>query len=89
LAYGDVGTIFNLAGGGIESTVRLAKSSPEMWNPIFAKNREHILSALDLYMQHLENFRDTLKKNKPEKTFKLMNNANSIKRVLQSIKVAK
>ena len=83
------GTIFNLAGGGFESTVRLAKSSPEMWNPIFAQNREHILSALDLYLQHLENFRDALKKNKPEKTFKLMNNANSIKRVLQSIKVAK
>lgn len=85
----DVGAIFNLAGGGFESTVRLAKSSPAMWNPIFAQNRKHVLSALDLYLQHLEDFRDTLKKNKPEKTFKLMNNANSIKRVLQTIKVAK
>lgn len=85
----DVGTIFNLAGGGFESTVRLAKSSPEMWNPIFAQNREHILNALDLYMEHLSVFRDSLKKNKPEKTFKLMFNANSIKRVLQAIKGAK
>lgn len=85
----DVGTIFNLAGGGFESTVRLAKSSPAMWNPIFEQNREHILSALNLYLHHLEEFRDTLKKNKPERTFKLMDNANSIRRVLQNIKVAK
>ena len=82
-------TIFNLAGGGFESTVRLAKSSPEMWNPIFSQNREHILSALELYIKHLENFREGLKKQKPDKTFKLMKNANSITRVLQSIKASK
>lgn len=85
----DVGTVFNLAGGGFESTVRLAKSSPAMWNPIFEQNREHILSALDLYLQHLGEFRDSLKKNKPDKTFKLMENANSIRRVLRSIKAVK
>lgn len=82
----DVAAIFNLAGGGFESTVRLAKSSPEMWNPIFTQNREHVLKALDDYMVHLENFRSTLKKNKPEQTYKLMSGANSIKRVLQNLK---
>lgn len=81
----DVAAIFNLAGGGFESTVRLAKSSPEMWNPIFTQNREHVLNALDDYMTHLENFRSTLKKNKPEQTYKLMSGANSIKRVLQNL----
>lgn len=81
----DVGTIFNLAGGGFESTVRLAKSSPEMWNPIFSQNREHILNALDLYLEHLQVFRETLQKHKPERVIKLMRKANSIKRVLQSL----
>lgn len=82
----DVSAIFNLAGGGFESTVRLAKSSPEMWNPIFIQNRDHVLKALDDYIKHLEEFRTSLKKKRPEKTLQLMNGANSIKRVLQTLK---
>ncbi len=85
----DVRTIFDLAGGGFESTVRLAKSSPQMWTPIFDQNRKHILSALDDYMSQLEKFRDTLKAGESEKTRDLMVEANSIKRVLQTISIAR
>lgn len=81
----DVRTIFNLAGGGFESTVRLAKSSPLMWAPIFQQNRENVLNALDAYMVHLEKFRDSLRKNEPKQTSDLMQNANAIKDVLQKI----
>jgi prephenate dehydrogenase len=85
----DVSAIFNLAGGGFESTVRLAKSSPAMWGPIFLQNRDPILKALDAYMDHLEAFRKTLRESQPKETNRLMNEANSIKRVLQNIRVAK
>lgn len=82
----DVTTIFDLAGGGFESTVRLAKSSPEMWKPIFAQNREHVLSALNAFIEHLEKFRSSLEANQPQATYQLMTQANSIKRVLNTIK---
>lgn len=81
----DVTTIFDLAGGGFESTVRLAKSSPEMWKPIFSQNREHVLNALKAYIEHLEKFKQSLEENKPNVTYQMMTEANSIKRVLRTI----
>lgn len=81
----DVRTIFNLAGGGFESTVRLAKSSPEMWAPIFVQNRNNIMGALDAYIEHLTTFRDSLASGEPARTTKLMKDANAIRGVLQKI----
>jgi prephenate dehydrogenase len=87
----DVKTIFDLAGGGFESTVRLAKSSPDMWAPIFEQNRENILSALDSYITHLYSFREaiaTIQAGNPPANrretacVKLMERANEIRRVL-------
>lgn len=81
----NVRTIFDLAGGGFESTVRLAKSSPDMWKPIFEQNREHVLAAVNAYMIHLEKFRLSLEENQLDVAYGLMFEANSIKRVLQTL----
>ncbi|MEP5612021.1 MAG: prephenate dehydrogenase [Cyclobacteriaceae bacterium] len=56
----DENKILDLAGSGFESTVRLAKSSPEMWTPIFLKNREAILESLGKYQNRIAEFRELL-----------------------------
>ena len=78
----DVDAIFNLASGGFESTVRLAKSSPLMWAPIFEQNEKFIIDALTDYLERLTYFRDTLVKRDFNETQKLMERSNEIKRVL-------
>jgi prephenate dehydrogenase len=52
--------IFDLASGGFRSTVRLAKSSGTMWHPIFQQNRNYVVESLDVYIKHLQEFRDCL-----------------------------
>ena len=54
----DEKTIFELAGSGFESTVRLAKSSPDMWAPIFEQNSKHLSQALDAYINNLKLFKN-------------------------------
>ena len=81
----DTRTIFDLAGGGFESTVRLAKSSPAMWSPIFEQNRENVLLAVDSYIQHLQEFAASLRQNNFAQAEQLMKNANQIGRVLLSV----
>ena len=49
--------IFDMAGSGFESTVRLAKSSPEMWAPIFKLNKDNIIESLDEYILNLKKFK--------------------------------
>lgn len=56
----DEKNIFDMAGSGFSSTVRLAKSSPAMWAPIFTENKDNILSALDGYISNLSAFRDKI-----------------------------
>jgi prephenate dehydrogenase len=81
----NVATIFDLASGGFESTVRLAKSSPEMWAPIFEQNRENVGQALEAYILRLQEFKGLLEnKNWPEVVDRLKK-ANGIRRVLDSI----
>ena len=75
--------IFALAGGGFESTVRLAKSSPAMWAPIFMQNRENILDVLNEHISQLKKFKASLEKENVEYLVELMENANKIKRILQ------
>ena len=71
-----------LAGSGFDSTVRLAKSSPEMWEPIFLQNEKDITTALDEYIDHLTNFRDLIANGNKEGLLKQMYRANEIRRIL-------
>ena len=81
----DRATIFDLAGGGFESTARLAKSSPDMWSPIFEQNSENICEALDLYIKHIQLFKESIAGKNSSEYISLMSNANSIRRVLSNI----
>lgn len=71
-----------LAGGGFASTVRLAKSSPEMWVPIFKQNREHVLRAIDAFSERLQEFRRALDANDYAKLETLIRDANHIRDLL-------
>jgi prephenate dehydrogenase len=75
--------IFELAGGGFESTVRLAKSSPSMWLPVFKQNRENILDVLNEHIVQLRKFKSCLEKENYEYLQELMEHANEIKRILK------
>jgi prephenate dehydrogenase len=78
----DEKSIFTMAGSGFSSTVRLAKSSPETWAPIFIQNADSILFALNNYIQQLEEFRTSLENQDSDKLKELMREANEIKRIL-------
>jgi prephenate dehydrogenase len=74
--------ILAMASGGFDSTVRLAKSSPEMWTPILIQNAKNIATVLDSYIATLQNFKAAiLTQNRPE-VHKLINQSNEIKKVL-------
>jgi len=75
--------IFQLAGGGFESTVRLAKSNPSMWAPIFMQNRENVLDVLNEHISQLRKFKASLEKENLPYLIELMENANKIKRILK------
>jgi prephenate dehydrogenase len=77
--------IFDMAGSGFESTVRLAKSSPAMWTPIFKQNKENVVETLDEYIQNLEAFKQKLIDNNFEGIYKEMDNTNKIKAILKGI----
>jgi len=81
----DEKQIFNLASTGFASTVRLAKSSPKTWNPIFTGNKEYVLQALESYIKQLEKFAETLRKDDSETRYRLMEKANEIKPILDGI----
>lgn len=76
-------TIFELASAGFESTVRLAKSNPEMWVPIFQQNRENVLDVLNEHITQLRKFKSCLEKENYEYLLELIDNANKIKRILK------
>ena len=75
--------IFELAGGGFESTVRLAKSSPAMWAPIFMQNRENVLDVLNEHISQLRKFKSCLEKENLPYLQELMENANKINRIIK------
>jgi prephenate dehydrogenase len=74
--------IFELASGGFESTVRLAKSNPEMWVPIFQQNRENVLDVLNEHIAQLRKFKACLEKENYVYLKELIENANKIRKVL-------
>lgn len=74
--------IFELASAGFESTVRLAKSSPAMWMPIFMQNKENVLDVLNEHITQLRKFKSCIEKENWAYLTELMENANKIKAVL-------
>ncbi len=74
--------IFELASGGFESTVRLAKSSPAMWVPILMQNRENVLDVLNEHISQLRKFKACLEKENYDYLRELMEQANTIRKVL-------
>ncbi len=75
--------IFELASAGFESTVRLAKSNPDMWVPIFMQNKENVLDVLNEHISQLKKFKACLEKENFEYLGALIQHANSIKRILK------
>lgn len=77
--------IFDMAGSGFESTVRLAKSSPAMWAPIFKQNKNNVLETLEEYIQNLKEFKTFIENDDFESVYQVMNNTNHIKDILKGI----
>ncbi|WP_026914310.1 prephenate dehydrogenase [Christiangramia portivictoriae] len=77
--------IFDLAGSGFASTVRLAKSSPAMWTPIFNQNKKNVLETLDEYILNLQNFRKLMQEDNFDQLYQEMDRTNHIKEVLNGI----
>ncbi|MDA9067508.1 prephenate dehydrogenase [Flavobacteriaceae bacterium] len=78
--------IFDMAGSGFESTVRLAKSSPEMWAPIFELNKENIVESLEEYIVNLNSFKNLLQNDKFGELKNQMIQTNYIKNILKGLK---
>jgi prephenate dehydrogenase len=75
--------IFELASGGFESTVRLAKSNPNMWVPIFRQNRDNVLDVLNEHITQLKKFKACLEKENYDYLLELIENANKIRRIIK------
>ena len=77
--------IFDMAGSGFESTVRLAKSSPAMWTPIFEQNKTNVIETLDEYINNLKHFQKLMIDGDFEAVYKEMETTNHIKDILNGI----
>lgn len=77
--------IFDMAGSGFASTVRLAKSSPEMWTPIFKQNKENVIETLEEYINNLTQFKELMESDNFDGIFKEMKDTNHIKDILNGI----
>lgn len=75
--------IFHLAGGGFDSTVRLAKSEANTWVPIFAQNKYNVLDVLREYIHQLQLFRKALEKDDYQTIRAMIHRANDIRKVLE------
>ena len=82
----DEKNIFNMAGSGFASTVRLAKSNPDTWTPIFLQNKKYILRSLDEYIKNLNAFRDVIARENGDALHETMEKTNRIKKILDGIK---
>ena len=81
----DEHTIYSMAGSGFESTVRLAKSSPEMWSSIFLENKKNIIESLDEYILNINNFKKLIEVNDQKTLNDEMRRINGIKKILKGI----
>lgn len=75
--------IFDLASGGFSSTVRLAKSSADMWVPILSQNRDNVLQVIDTYVDKMLEFRKAIADYDSDGIRELINEANKIKRIIR------
>ena len=75
--------IFDLASGGFSSTVRLAKSSPDMWTPILTQNSDNVLHVMDTYIEKMKAFRDAIADSDEEAIRRLIEDANRIRRIIR------
>tara|TARA_B100000963_G_scaffold323099_1_gene307672 strand:+ start:21202 stop:22095 length:894 start_codon:yes stop_codon:yes gene_type:complete len=81
----DQSAIFDMAGSGFSSTVRLAKSSPQMWIPIFKQNKENISETLLQYINNLNQFKQLLDADKFDELHKQILEINQIRQILKGI----
>lgn len=77
--------IFDMAGSGFASTVRLAKSSPAMWTPIFQENKDNVLETLTEYINNLTHFKKLMEENEFGEVYSEMERTNYIKTILNGI----
>lgn len=77
--------IFDMAGSGFASTVRLAKSSPAMWAPIFKHNKENIIETLEEYIANLTQFKELIENDDFLAVYREMEDTNHIKTILKGI----
>ncbi|MFZ4262717.1 prephenate dehydrogenase [Sphingobacterium sp. HJSM2_6] len=77
------GRIFELAGSGFQSTVRLAKSSPDMWTPIFKQNKTNVLEVLEEHIKQLQFVHDKIKGDEFDAVHKWIKKSNKIKRIIK------
>lgn len=75
--------IFDLASGGFSSTVRLAKSSPDMWTPILTQNKENVLHVMDTYIEKMNAFRQAVAEGDEDAIRSLIEDANRIRRIIR------
>lgn len=75
--------IFDLASGGFSSTVRLAKSSPDMWTPILTQNRDNVLHVMDTYIEKMNAFRQAIAEADEDAIRGLIEDANRIRRIIR------
>ena len=80
----DERDIFDMAGSGFESTVRLAKSSPAMWTPIFKQNKKHVVKTLGEYISNLSKFKELLESDNYDAVYDEMQSVNKIKEILNN-----
>lgn len=85
----DEQDIFDMAGSGFESTVRLAKSSPAMWTPIFKQNKKQVVKTLEEYIANLSNFKELLVNDDYEAIYNEMQSVNKIKEILNGMNAKK
>ncbi|MEQ9164968.1 MAG: prephenate dehydrogenase [Fulvivirga sp.] len=83
----DEKSIFNMAGSGFASTVRLANSSANMWAPIFHENKENLVTAIDAYVGKLNALKQMIQQDELHKTHEHIASANEIKRILDGIEL--
>ncbi len=77
------GRIFELAGSGFQSTVRLAKSSPDMWTPIFKQNRTNVLEVLEEHIKQLQHIYEKIEQEDYDAVHKWIKKSNKIKRIIK------
>jgi prephenate dehydrogenase len=83
----DEQDIFDMAGSGFESTVRLAKSSPAMWTPIFKQNKKQVVKTLEEYISNLSKFKTLLEEDNYDEVYNEMESVNKIKEILNGINI--